>query len=172
MKTDVASVDALRTELDMRVRLIQEDVEAARSERTYPGLGDGIYFPSAFPSNVLGSNCSFSFRPTIDSAGTGIEIETGDVVLGPMKWIEWGSITDASTTPSVSSTNTHVWLEINVATPSASMVVGSKADMMAALDSTEDDNTMVYPLVETTWESGKITKAKRLLDAIIPRAAG
>lgn len=113
-----------------------------------------------------------SFWPTINAARTGIVIEEGDVMLGALAWVEWASITAATTTPAVSATDTHVWLEINVVTPAATMVVGSKAAMKAALDSTEDDSTMVYPLIGTTWADGKITKAKRLLDAIIPRASG
>lgn len=113
---------------------------------------------------------SYSFRPTINAAGTGITIEEGDVVLGPGTWIEWASITGKTTTPAVTSTNTHVWLEINVVTPSASMVVGTKAAMMAAM--TSSVTTMAYPLIGTTWSGATITSAKRLLEAVIPRAAG
>jgi hypothetical protein len=69
-----------------------------------------------------------SFWPTINSDGVSITLEAGDVVLGPGTWQQI-----AESTPSVTSTNTHVWLEIPVDGGSAVMQVGTKAAMMAAM---------------------------------------
>jgi hypothetical protein len=116
----------------------------------------------------------YSFEAWSNEAHDGIIMEEGDVFLGPLTWVEWASITSASTTPTVSSTNTHVWLEIDVATPAAAMVVGSKADMQAALDATEQLTKTVCPLVATTWSAGVIVKVKGLQcgDVKLFRAAG
>lgn len=107
-----------------------------------------------------------SFWPTISADESEITLEPGDVVLGPGTW----ALEFSETTPAVSSTNTHVWLEINVKTGETTMEVGSKTDMKAACADSQD--TIAYPLIETVWSAGKITKARRLLDAIIPRAGG
>jgi hypothetical protein len=165
-------LSALRTQmslLESRLQRATDDAESAIFNSPRQAMNEASVHPPYYPSNEV--VISASFWPTINDAGTGITIEEGDVVLGPMTWVEWASITSATTTPAVSSTDTHVWLEVNVVANTAIMVVGTKAAMMAALTSTEDDTIMVYPLIGTTWASGKITKAKRLLDAIIPRAA-
>ncbi len=140
-------------------------IEGGRIERTPQGIK---IYPGT--DGWQPGESAESFRPKVLADGSGITMQTGDVVLGPGTWIEWGSITGATTAPAVSDSDTHVWLEINVSAPSAAMVVGSKAEMMAACTSSK--TTIAYPLIETTWSGVVCVAAKRLLDAIIPRAAG
>lgn len=103
-----------------------------------------------------------------------IAMEPGDVFWGPLTWVEWASITSATPTPAVNSSDAYVWLEIAVDTPSATMVVGSKSAMQNALDATEQLTKTVCPLAMTVWTDGVITKVKNLQcgDVKIFRAAG
>lgn len=106
------------------------------------------------------------------TAATTIEMEPGDILLGPLSFINWADIDGYTTTPTVTSTNTHVWLEVRVdsqieptgslGTGYAWLKVGTKADMRAALDSTEILTKTIVPLVETVWSAGAITKVKGL----------
>jgi hypothetical protein len=121
----------------------------------------------------------YSFEAWSNVARTGIIMEPGDILLGPLSFIDWADIDGYDTTPAVTSTNTHVWLEVRVDSliePTGSLgagyawlKVGTKAGMRAALDSTEILAKTVVPLVETTWASDgetppvyTITKVKGL----------
>jgi hypothetical protein len=147
-------------ELRARIVMLEADAQVGKQ---LPGQFNPPV--SSFVS-MSSSPDSYSFRPTINANRTSITVEAGDVVLGPGTWQEI-----AESTPAVTSTDTHVWLEIKVdGSTTPVMQVGTKAAMMAAM--TTSATTMAYPLIETVWASGKITKARRLLDAIIPRAAG
>jgi len=113
-----------------------------------------------------------SFEAWSNVARTGIIMEPGDILIGPESFIDWADIDGYDTTPAVTSTNTHVWLEIRVDSliePTGSLgagyawlKVGTKADMRAALDSTEILTKTVVPLVETVWADDVITKVKGL----------
>jgi len=126
--------------------------------------------------NINGAGPSFSFRGWIDDATTALNMETGDVVLGPMTWIHWSDITGHDTTPAVNSTDVCVWLEVTITKGSeaATMQVGSRSAMESALDSTEQETTEVVPIIETTWTDGVLTKVKNLQcgDVKISRGAG
>jgi hypothetical protein len=114
----------------------------------------------------------YSFEAWSNAARTGIIMEPGDILVGPLSFIDWADIDGYDTTPAVTSTNTHVWLEVRVDSliePTGSLgagyawlKVGTKADMRAALDSTEILTKTIVPLVETTWAAGVITKVKGL----------
>jgi len=130
--------------------------------------GDGLVSASSCPP--------YSFLSIPNDENTGIVMEPGDVILGPMTWVHWAGITGASTTPAVSSTDTCVWLEVVITKGSeaATMKVGSRSAMENSLDSTEQETTEVVPLVETTWTNDLVTKVKNLQcgDAKISRGAG
>lgn len=137
---------------------------------------DGIVVNPFLVSSLTGGILTcFSFQAQ-QAGPTGIELEPGDIWLGPLTVIHWADIIDSTTTPAVSATDTCVWLEIDVTADSeaAVMAVGSRSDMEAALTSTEQLTKMVVTLVETTWSDGEITKVKNLHcgDVLIPRAAG
>lgn len=142
------------------------------------------YYPSTDAADILignklinninngeqGYGANYSFRAFINDSGY-LQIETGDVWMGPLTVIEWASITSATINPNVSSTDTHLWLEIDVSNESAVMVYGSKTAMKSALDSNEQRTKLVCPLVETTWTGTVLTKVKNLQcgDVLIPR---
>lgn len=137
-----------------------------------PGINGPTGLEGINPSlgAVIGHTYSFEAWATSD-ADTTLNMIAGDVWLGPDTVIHWGDISGASTTPSVSSTNTCVWLEIDLsaATPTAIMYTGTRADMEEGPD---DDTTLVVPLVETTWTDGAISAVKNLHcgDVCISRA--
>jgi hypothetical protein len=91
-----------------------------------------------------------------------------------MTVIHWADISGYDTTPDVSSGAPCVWLEVDVATTAAVMVVGTRAGMEDALDETEQLTKCVVPLVETVWADGVISKVRNLQcgDVKIFRAAG
>jgi len=132
-------------------------------------------------ATVLGH--TYSFEAFANDGLNGIVMEPGDIYLGPLTWILWADIDGFTTTPAVSATDTHVWLEVRQDTEEltgsigagyAWMKYGAKAAMLAALDSTERYTKCVVPLIETIWAAGVITKVKNLQcgDAKIFRAAG
>ena len=127
--------------------------------------------PGGDDEDVPVAHC-YSFEAWSNAARTGIIIEPGDILVGPLSFIDWADIDGYDTTPAVTSTNTHVWLEVRVDSliePTGSLgagyawlKVGTKANMRAALDSTEILTKTVVPLVETVWAAGVITKVKGL----------
>jgi hypothetical protein len=130
---------------------------------------------------VLGH--TYSFEAFANDDLDGIVMETGDIYLGPLTWILWADIDGVTTTPTVSATDTHVWLEVRQDTGTSTgsigagyawMKYGTKAAMLAALDAGEQMVKCVVPLVETVWAAGVITKVKNLQcgDSKIFRAAG
>jgi ribosomal protein S1 len=161
--------DAALSMLRAQVALLEARIEEAEAEGAFH-FRDGPGFQEGAQDEYHRGIESYSFRPTITDDGTGIDLEAGDIMLGPASWIEI-----AASAPSVSESNTHVWLQIDVAAKTHTMEVGSKSAMMAAWSALSEDakaKTMIYPIIETVWEDGTITKVRRLLDAIIPRAAG
>ena len=127
--------------------------------------------PGGNDESVPVAHC-YAFEAWSNVARTGIIMEPGDILLGPLSFIDWADIDGYDTTPAVTSTNTHAWLEVRTDSqtiPTGSLgagyawlKVGTKADMRAALDSTEILTKTVVPLVETTWAAGVITKVKGL----------
>jgi hypothetical protein len=127
--------------------------------------------PGGDDEAVLVAHC-YSFEAWSNVARTGIIMEPGDILVGPLSFIDWADIDGYDTTPAVTSTNTHVWLEVRVDSliePTGSLgagyawlKVGTKAAMRAALDSTEILTKTIVPLVETVWAAGVITKVKGL----------
>ncbi len=134
--------------------------------------------PDPTTPGELGMGHCYAFEAWANNAKTGILLEPGDIMFGPgcpsSLWIEWGSISGASQTPAVSSSDPYVWLEINVSALTASMAVGSKAEMQGAITGATLQTTMIWPLVVTTWAGGVITKVKNLQcgNVVISRAAG
>lgn len=138
----------------------------------------GAAIDSVIPDTTTGYYLkSYSFE-TWKTSDTTIEMEPGDIWLGPATVIHWTDISGYDTTPAVTSTDTCLWLEINVDAETALLAPpGTRNEMEngdSHLDASELLNTMIVPLVETTWAGGVITAVKNLQcgDVKISRAAG
>lgn len=122
-----------------------------------------------------------AFESYANSAKNGIVMEPGDVMfepgdngVSPSEWLNWAGITNASTTPAVSSTDVCVWLSIDITALSAEMMVGTESEMkgyIAGLSEADKKHTTMRPLVKTEWADGVITRVKNLQcgDVIISR---
>lgn len=129
------------------------------------GIGDAFWGDPAttFALPVVAPQWSILWTPGIDA----IEIVPGDLLTGAQTWIQWGSITGATTTPALTSTNVCCWVEENVTAGTAEMVVGKwlavpEGSGMAKPftttgDPSEADQKVLHPIVKTTWTSGHIT---------------
>ena len=140
-------------------------------ELTPDGIRLRYHGPTSFDADDSGV---YAFRARRNAERDGVTMEPGDVWLGPMTVIHWADISGYDTTPDVSSGAPCVWLEVDVATTAAVMVVGTRAGMEDALDETEQLTKCVVPLVETVWADGVISKVRNLQcgDVKIFRAAG
>lgn len=115
----------------------------------------------------------YAFEAFANSALTGIDMEPGDVMfepgdngVSPSEWVNWADITNASTTPAVSSTDVCVWLLIDVTALTATMMKGSESAMkgyIAGLSDADKKHTTMRPLVKTEWQTvGSVTTIKRV----------
>ena len=129
-------------------------------------------------SSTSGIGHLYAFECFPNTTKDGIVMEPGDVVFAPgcpdSKWIDWSSISGTKPPPVTESYN-FAWLEIDVKSPySASMNVGSSGMMRAAVTGDDLNHKMIWPLVETSWADGLITRVKNLQcgNVVISRVAG
>jgi len=178
----VSSNDTVSDYLDNKVVVVAPIVKTVLNDGTDEDLQLSLADDLAKPE-LRNSKRVYSFECYSNATFDGIIMEPGDIYLGPLAFILWDDIDGKDTTPSVSATDTHVWLEVRQDTEEltgsigpgyAWLKYGAKSAMLAALDATEQLTKCVVPLVETVWADGVITKVKNLQcgDAKIFRAAG
>jgi hypothetical protein len=104
-----------------------------------------------------------------------VTVTSGDIELGPDTVIEWGDITNAATTVTVTAGNATWWIwvnvDISVDQPTAEMYDGAT---ITALSSAEKLTTYQKRIAKITSVDNIITEVKCLQcgNITIPRAAG